>query len=169
MRRGRLREANAAHASRPNTLMLAHPSGSASPNLPSEAKLLRRISRHFPQIRSTAYPHSTVRQSDSQLRSMLIQANLSHLSHKMVDFKSDFKREVSHTSHASYTSHITKAAIERSTPWRLPITTATDLPTLLNFSGAFVTARRAVSCLRRVTIPARVKRRWTHHQGEALW
>ena len=29
--------------------MLAHPSGSASPNLPSAS--LRRISRHFPQIR----------------------------------------------------------------------------------------------------------------------
>jgi hypothetical protein len=40
--------------------MLAHPSGSASPNLPSEAKLLRRISRHFPQIRkhSTQYTHT---------------------------------------------------------------------------------------------------------------
>lgn len=45
----------------------------------------------------------------------------------MVDFKSDFKREVSHTSHASYTSHITKAAIEQSTPRRLPIITATSL------------------------------------------
>ena len=36
-------------APRLNARMLAHPSGSASPNLPSAS--LRRISRHFPQIR----------------------------------------------------------------------------------------------------------------------
>jgi hypothetical protein len=52
-------KANAAQASRPNARMLAHPSGSASPNLPSEAKLLRRISRHFPQIRKHSTPTPT--------------------------------------------------------------------------------------------------------------
>ena len=35
--------------------MLAHPSGSASPNLPSAS--LRRISRHFPQIRKHPRRH----------------------------------------------------------------------------------------------------------------
>ena len=41
-------KADAQQATRLKARMLAHPSGSASPNLPSAS--LRRISRHFPQI-----------------------------------------------------------------------------------------------------------------------
>ena len=42
-------------ASRLNARMLAHPTGSASPNLPSAS--LRRISRHFPQISKHSRRH----------------------------------------------------------------------------------------------------------------
>ena len=41
--------------SRLNARMLAHPTGSASPNLPSAS--LRRISRHFPQISKHSRRH----------------------------------------------------------------------------------------------------------------
>ena len=44
-----IRTVGAPRATAGNARMLAHPSGSASPNLPSAS--LRRISRHFPQIR----------------------------------------------------------------------------------------------------------------------
>ena len=48
---------DAQQATRLKARMLAHPSGSASPNLPSAS--LRRISRHFPQIRKHCIRHST--------------------------------------------------------------------------------------------------------------
>ena len=60
--------------------MLAHPSGSASPNLPSAS--LRRISRHFPQIRKHSKRRTTRQHVTSKTQHIDFANKLLHNVHK---------------------------------------------------------------------------------------